>query len=142
MTGGYTYYDGADRYSNHKPNLVCSNSTNDLFTTNTATIGNKVLIYPIGLITVDELMLGGLADEYMNRSSYTFSSYTYWTMTPRHFGVSGNKADEFHVSSLGYTSSTGVTNGNGVRGVINLKSNVEISGGIGTANNPFVVKVE
>ena len=57
MTGGYTYYDGADRYSNHKPNLVCSNSTNDLFTTNTATIGNKVLIYPIGLITVDELSL-------------------------------------------------------------------------------------
>ena len=85
-------------------------------------------------------MLGGLSDGYMNRLSYTYSSYSYWTMSPRGFSVTNAAALEFGALSVGYASYNWVTGSYGVRAVINLKSDVQISGGIGTANDPFVVQ--
>ena len=141
VTGNHTYYAGHQRYyETHSPILTCPNPTNDLFTTSTSEKGNKELTYPIGLITVDEIMLGGLADGYMNKLSYTYSSSTYWTVSPSVFYVSNVAAYEFYVDSLGYASYSYVTLGLGIRGVINLKGDIEISGGIGTSNDPFVVK--
>ena len=140
-TDKHTYYAGYTRYyETHSPILTCPNPTNDLFTTSTSERGNKALTYPIGLITVDELMLGGLSNGYLNRLSYTYSSSTYWTMSPSIFFVSSVAADEFFASSVGYASNTYVTSSIGVRAVINLASDVQISGGIGTANDPFVVQ--
>ena len=139
-TGNHTYYAGYDRYTGHSPILTCPNATNDLFTTNTSDTGNKALTYPIGLITVDELMLGGLSDGYMNRLSYTYSSYSYWTMSPRSFIVTTATAYGFFAYSVGYASDDWVTHSLGVRAVINLKSDVQISGGIGTANDPYQVQ--
>ena len=140
-TGNHTYYAGYTRYyETHSPILTCPNKSNDLFTTNTSETGNKALTYPIGLITVDELMLGGLSDGYLNRLSYTYSSSNYWTMSPSYFIVTTSAANGFHANSVGCANNGWVTNGYGVRAVINLKSDVQISGGIGTANDPFVVK--
>jgi len=141
QTDKITYYGGYERYFKTKsPKLECSNS-NDLFTTSSSTSGNKALTYPIGLITVDELMLSGLADGYLNQLSYTHSSYNYWTMSPSIFGIVSTSATEFIAHSDGYAyNSNHVTTSSGVRGVINLKSNVEISGGIGTANDPYIIK--
>ena len=140
-TGNHTYYAGYDRYTGHSPILTCPNAINDLFTTNTSDTGNKALTYPIGLITVDELMLGGLSDGYMNRLSYTYSSYSYWTMSPSIFYVTNTTANEFYANSVGFAYNSWVTISYGVRAVINLKSDVQISGGIGTANDPFVVQI-
>ena len=140
-----TYYAGYTRYyETHSPILTCPNANNDLFTTNTSGIGNKALVYSIGLITVDELMLSGLADGYMNRQSYTHSN-SYWTMTPRNIVIGGSglarkHAYGFYANSTGFVGNIGVGTNFGVRGVINLKGDVEISSGIGTANDPFVVK--
>ena len=69
-TTATTYFRGYRRYVNHNPTLKCPQQ-NDLFTVTNAD-GNQALTYPIGLITVDELMLGGLADGYLNRLSYTY----------------------------------------------------------------------
>ncbi len=141
LTDKNTFYSGYQRYyDKHSPTLTCSNKENDLFTTSTANIGNKALTYPIGLITVDELMLGGLVDGYLNRLSYTYSSYSYRTMTPSRFSISDGSAYEFVANSSGYASYDRVTTNYGVRAIINLKSDVEISGGIGTANDPFVIQ--
>ena len=140
IDGTSTYYSGYQRYINHTPSLFCSNQTNDLFTTSTSDIGNKALTYPIGLITVDELMLGGLTDGYLNLLSYTYSSFNYWTMSPVGFNVTDSSAYMAGAVSLGYAYGSWVTGSGGVRGVINLRGDVEISGGIGTANDPFVVK--
>jgi len=141
-SGKHSYYGGYERYYKTKiPTLVCPNASNDLFTTNSSSKGNKILTYPIGLITVDELMLGGIADGYLNRLSYTYSSYTYWTMSPSQFSVINMIAYELSAHSDGYLNQwNNVTSGYGVRGVINLKSDVEISGGIGTSNDPFIIK--
>jgi len=135
-----TYYAGNERYSKTKaPKLECINS-NDLFTTSSNAIGNKALTYPIGLITVDELMLSGFADGYLNRLAYTYSSSNYWTMSPSISHVDAT-AHELRLSLEGFVNQWNwVSDRYGVRGVINLKSNVEISGGIGTSNDPYIIK--
>ena len=138
-TTANTFFGGYGRYINHTPSLVCPQE-NDLFTGENAD-GNQVLTYPIGLITVDELMLGGLSNGYLNRLSYAYSSSHYWTMSPRSFNGSYTGAFEFYANSTGSASNSWVTNASGVRPVINLASTVEIESGIGTQNDPYVVKV-
>ncbi len=134
-----TNFNGHKRYLNHTPSLICPQQ-NDLFTVENPD-GNQDLTYPIGLITVDELMLGGLSDGYLNRLSYTYSSSTYWSMTPSQFSATNMTALEYTVSELGYAYNySWVPWTYGVRPVINLASTVEISEGIGTQNDPFVIK--
>ena len=140
-TGNNTYYSGYQRfYDLQEPSLICSNESNDLFTTSSSSKGNKELKYPIGLITIDELMLSGYATNSLNKSAYTYSSYTYWTMSPRTFN-NGNLASSIFILSSDDVSFNGWGNNNlGVRGVINLKGDAQISGGIGTSNDPYIIK--
>ena len=140
QTDKMTYYAAYDRYyTNYSPSLVCPNAKNDLFTVS-ETDGNQALTYPIGLITIDELMLAGARNGYVNKLYYPFSGYTYWTMSPYYFNSDLTAAYEFYLGSDGIAGSSWVTTPSGVRPVINLNSNVEITGGIGTQNEPFVVK--
>ena len=142
-TGTNTTYNAYKRYYQTKvPTLKCA-QTNDLFTLSTSEKGNKALTYPVGLITVDELMLSGFADGYINKSAYTYNTYSYWTLSPSYFTVLAQAAYGFLLSSAGYAhSGYHVTNGLGVRAVINLSADTQISGGIGTANSPFEVKID
>ena len=133
-----TYFKGHERYVNHTPSLVCSQQ-NDLFTVENEK-GNQALTNPIGLITGDELMLGGLSDGYLNRLSYTYSSSHYWTMTPSYYEAAYSVARGIGVHTEGYAYFFWISSPYGIRPVINLASNVEISGGIGTKNAPFVIK--
>ena len=139
-TGSNTNYGTWRRYYQTKqPTLKCA-QTNDLFTLSTNTKGNKALTYPIGLITVDELMLSGYADGYINKSTYTYSTLTYWTLSPSYFNVTDTSAREFDLYSVGYPNGSNyVTYGFGVRAVINLSSDAQISGGIGTSNSPYEI---
>ena len=140
-TGSNTNYGPYRRYYQTKqPTLKCA-QTNDLFTVSTSTKGNKALTYPIGLITVDELMLSGYADGYINKSAYTYSTSYYWTLSPSAFFASNMSAYEFILNGGGYPYLNWVTYGLGVRAVINLSSDAKISGGIGTADDPFLINV-
>ncbi len=139
-TGSYTYYGPHLRYYQTKqPTLKCA-QTNDLFTLSINTKGNKALIYPIGLITVDELMLSGYADGYINKSAYTYSACTYWTMSPSSFNFTATAATVFILNSDGRPfGSDNVTYDLGVRPVINIKGDAKISGGIGTSSSPYEI---
>ena len=139
-TGSNTNYGPYSRYYQTKqPTLKCA-QTNDLFTLSTNTKGNKALTYPIGLITVDELMLSGYADGYINKSAYTYSTLTYWTLSPSYFNVTDTSARELDLYSVGYPNGYNyVTYGFGVRAVINLSSDAQISGGIGTSSSPYEI---
>ena len=137
-TSGYTtYYAGNAKQS---PILICPNESNDLFTTTSSDKGNKALDYPIGLITVDELMLSGYANTYLNKLAYTYSSSNYWTMSPSTFNISYKAVYAFFAHSSGLFASAQIDGRFGVRGVINLKGDTQISGGIGTANDPYIIK--
>ena len=56
--------------------------------------------------------------------------------------VTSTATYDFSLSSTGYGGYFWVTYGGGVRAVINLSSEAQISGGIGTANSPYEIKVD
>ncbi len=136
-----TYYATYDRYYTTKtPTYKCANAENDLFTTSAASVGNNSATYPVGLITVDELMYAGITNGYMNRLTYVYQNTYYWTMSPYFFNAANASASEFHLYPAGCAGGTWVTSSVGLRPVINLKSDVTISGGVGTSENPYIVE--
>ena len=122
------------------PTLKCPKE-NDLFTMPTNAQGNKALTYPIGLITVDELMMSGYADGYINKSTYTNSTSTYLTMTPNYYDYFSSAACIFSVINGYVSTSLNTTVNIGLRPVINIRGDSKISGGIGTASDPFLINV-
>lgn len=121
-------------------NYYCQNAGRDLFTTSDAVIGNKALTYPIGLITADEITFAG-ANRGNNKNFYLYD-YTYRTMTPSLYGSISQTSDVLTFLFAGNIYSYGVDTNVFVKTVISLKSDVEISGGIGTVNEPFIIKTE
>ena len=81
----------------------------------------------IGLLRLGELMAGQF-DKYGNTT-------TYWTLTL--YSASGVR----NVSSDGYDDSLSPTTLHGSRPSMNLKSNVIITGGKGTKEEPFTIKL-
>ena len=123
--------------SNKQPTFECSNSS-DLFTTSGSEDGNEALTYPIGLITADEVAFAGGVYRTTNNSYYLYADSYYWTMSPFRFSSSGYTRI-FFVDSDGSFNNRYVDYPHGVRPVINLCADVTISGGNGTASNPYVV---
>ena len=127
-----TYYGPAYRFENDyaatsQPQFLCP-QTNDLFTTNTSNKGNKALDYPIGLITADEVVYAGYDGN--GGSSYLSIGGTFWTMSPKNTReMKTNSRSDYSVDSTLL-----------VRPVINLRSDIEITGGNGTTTTPYVIK--
>ena len=78
--------------------------------------------------------------DYLNKMSYTYASQGYWTMSPLIFNASSSFTRTFLASDSGIIGYSYVNSNSGVRPVINLKANTEITAGIGTKNDPFIVK--
>lgn len=134
-----TIYMANLRVSGKAPSFLCSNQENDLFTTNQASIGNQALTYPVGLPTIDEILSAGMVSGAINRISYIRSNNQYWTMSPIIFQMDFCRM--FTEGVNGYPVYSDVLNSTTmIRPVINLASDVEISGGIGSSSDPFVVK--
>ena len=135
-----TYYASYKRYKDNNPTLICPDN-NDLYTLASATFGNKSLKYPIGLITYDEVSFAGNNYSNLNKLSWIYSNDTFYTMTPSYFYKSDNTARVWQLRVVGNLYHwTGVDVSQGIRPVINLKANVEITDGIGTINDPYIIK--
>ena len=129
-----TYYAAETRRNNEQPTLKCAND-NDKFTKST-TIWNGKLTKMIGLITSDEVMYAGGTVSSSNNEYYLYSGKYYWTMTPYSYAFGLTFVGFVYID--GGLSDNNVTNPNAVRPVVSLKSDA-ISGGSGTAANPFFV---
>ena len=114
------------------PTLVCKNK-NDKFTVSTG-IGNGDLTYPVGLITVDEMVYAG-ASRGSNDTFYLSDESNYWSLSPSYF--TDGSAFEFFIGSGGTLSGNAV----GGRPVVSLKPGIPISGGDGTADSPYVIGI-
>ena len=141
LTGRDTNYASVDRYrETYSPILTCPNINNDLFTTSVSEMGNNALTYPIGLITVDEILFAGESSG--NTSYYLHTGKDYWTISPYYFATGtgfNQRAIIFTVWSHGSIIETGgVSSSAGVRPVINLRADVSLTGS-GTTSDPFVV---
>ncbi len=151
LSGSTAVYFGA--YSrlnkNKQPTYICGtrgNENNDYYTYKNSEgleskmeeliLGNRKLTYPIGLITLDEVYYaGGYSSD--NRFYYLYTNEYYWTMSP--CGLNSSAARMFRVNGPGSLGGRDLTNPNGLRPVINLKSSVKLSGS-GLYTDPYVVK--
>ena len=139
-------YGAAHRASywsnNPNPSLVCQNQ-NDKFTVDSKN-GNGKLTYPVGLITLDEVVLAGFNTKYSNTgdyddvTNYLYTNSIYWTFSPVMLDARGY-ACVGYVYSAGYVHYDYVGGARGVRPVVSLISGTLVTGS-GTTTNPYVVK--
>ena len=145
-----TLYGAAHRASfssnNPNPSLVCLNQ-NDKFTVESKN-GNGKLTNPVGLITLDEVVLAGFntyysnTNDYKDTTNYLYTNSNYWTLSPVLMRVSMM----FTSSAVGRMDDGYVTDFNasgnlGVRPVVSLISDTLVnSDGDGTSTNPYVVQ--
>ena len=134
-----SYFGAYVRYVKNFAQFTCPELSRDLYTTTDSSIGNKALTYPVGLITYDELVFAGMDNRHINKLSWAYSTQRYWTMSPSNFDAAWGIAYERTLGSSGVLDGWYVDGGLGIRPVINLKSDVKISGGIGTTNDPFII---
>ena len=139
-TTQYSYFGAYQRFQKKSPQFTCPNKERDLYTTTDSSIGNKVLTYPVGLVTYDELVFSGMDYDHVNKLAWSYSTQYYWTMSPSGFAEANDIAFEWYQSSAGnLTNGWYVAGLYGARPVINLKSDTLITSGIGPSSDPFVV---
>ena len=133
--------------------LICPTDNDDgklsKFTVDDIINGNGDLDYKIGLLTADEMILAGLPEigiytdgswESANITSYLVDNAKeyYWSMTP--YAYMFSEAYLFIIRDIGIVNGVASAGSvNALRPAIALKSDTTISGGDGTAANPFVV---
>ena len=128
----YRWYNFADSSNNNKMMLTCPQQ-NDAFTANDTSKGNGALTYGIGLITTDEVVLGG-GWKSSNSNYYLYTGQNYWTSSPNDF--SGYASGRRVISDGGVSNIIIHNTSSGARPVISLSSEV-LEQGDGTASNPF-----
>ena len=149
---------------NQKPQLTCPNISRDGFTTKNASIGNKALTYPIGLITADEANLANVRNYYCSGdynqtcgSSYLSNSIgATFTMSPfsytttwygsseiNMFGILTGGSDETDLDWMwGDTGADNPEKSNirtSIRPSINLKNTIQTTDGSGTKEDPYII---
>ena len=158
-----TLYGAAHRASywsiNLNPTLMCQNG-NDKFTVDSKN-GNGKLTYPVGLVTLDEVILAGFntyfsnTSDYEDTTNYLYTSRQYWTLSPVKWTASGyGYADVGVVDSIGHVLGDDLEDvyyvgrvgenfagypTTGVRPVVSLISGTLVTGK-GTTTNPYVVE--
>ena len=134
--GNYLYFGGRQRLvSNRQPSLICLND-NDKFTVSNSN-GNGALTYPVGLITVDEITYAGGVYGTNNTSYYLHNGVVNWTMSS--YVYYSTYAGEFYLGSSGNFNYGTVADSRVIRPLISLKKGTVLSGGAGTATDPFIV---
>ena len=124
---GTTATDYAASYrliTNKVPTFKCTD-TGDRFATS------------VGLITADEVVYAGGAHNTRNTGYYLYTGQYYWAMSPC-IASSDGSANVFYVYLSGELSSNWTFGNAGTRPVINLKSDVALTG-TGTSSDPYVV---
>ena len=135
-----TYYGAYIRLvnSSKNPTFECQNDS-DLYTVASSSDGNRALIYPIGLISADEIVYAGGSWESSNKKYFLYNNQTYWTMSPYQFDGSDNHSYVFRMYTDGSLDYWRIYIEMGVRPVINLKADVILSGS-GTTSDPYQVE--
>ncbi len=159
-----TFYGYIRLAKTTQPTLKCStiytngdnimNKNKDYFTyigakgmkqngTDTIITGTQSLTYPVGLVTADEINFAGGVWNKGNTGYWLYTKQYYWTMSPSDFSVHSD-AHVFLVNSDGDLEGYTVSYANGLRPVINLKSDTKFKFDHadkpkGTSDNPYIV---
>lgn len=125
-------FEARQRLADNKPSLSCTRKI-DSFTVSDDN-GNGNLNYPVGLLTVDEIMLAGNSDT-GNSTFYLYTGKDWWLSSPS--SVAWGLAYQYLGESL---SAHMLEDENGVRPSISLRHDVVVESGKGTVDNPYVIK--
>ena len=137
-SGSMLKYSGYKRSSvNYNPSTRCLRPQ-DAFTKENSN-GNGLLGYPVGLITIDEMIMAGGKIGRANEYYYLNTETNYWTMSPYVF-VRYGSASMNSMYSERSLSAFNVFVTMGIRPVISLKLGTSIIDGDGTAGNPYIIK--
>ena len=130
------------RLSSAKPSLLCDDDgTNVLY-------GGYYKL-KVGLMTVDEAIYAGLSEEVASdKTNYLYYKnsdyYSWYTMSPSNFNVYNSFM--YVIDGMRFNVDMHIINNSSVtsfefstRPVINLNSNVDITGGDGTSSNPYTI---
>ena len=128
---GY-YFMNEYTVNNNKLSYYCNNINDRLTVSND--FGSKVLTYPVGLITLDELYFSGLLN---NGDNFLKIEDDYWTMSPAYFN--GSNAYNYVAKGSG-VSTNNVSDEYGIRPVITVKSNTKYTSGDGGLETPYVIE--
>ena len=139
------YYFGSRVRTNttsDKPTLGCPRNNADLYTTSSATNGNKQLGKPAALITADEAAFAG-SGSYSSTTPYHANSYLrsgsgFWLLSP-FYRYSDGTPYGFYLTSSGYLINGTLLSSYGVRPAISLKPGSEAVSGSGTAADPWIM---
>ena len=137
------YYDSRVRLSGKEikePTFKCNGTNMDKFADNTD-------MY-VGTLTADEIVYAG--DKIFNLYSYSYNYLSmgsagnatpnWWTLSPNFLSSGSDVMSVFIVNNSGVLSSYYANDNNiAFRPAINLKSDIQISSGNGTSNNPYVI---
>lgn len=134
-TGG-SYFGTNRSWKTRKPSIECSNESRDGFTVSTSSGGNGKLTYPVGLLTVDEVMLAGGINA-NNSNYYLYTGKYYWLLSPSSFGV--GSAVGFSIGSSGIYDEY-VYNSKGARPSVSLVPGTKTTEGNGTVDDPYIVE--
>ena len=109
----------------------------DRFTTDSLN-GNGNLTYRVGLLTVDEMVLGGSSWDGSTWDTYLKSGSWYWSGAPCTFD--DDYAFEFLLNSSGDLNDDDVDYSGGVRPSVSLGSGISLVSGSGTVSDPYVIQ--
>ena len=137
-TDSYTFHGAYNRnVDRRKPSLKCAQA-NDKFKVSNA---SAKLDYPVALITADELAMAGGVYNTSNTNYYLYNGQYQWTLSPTRFNSNDSDANVWRVEPSGSLRPwNDVANSFGVRPVINLKADILITKGDGSALSPFVIE--
>ena len=136
MTVTTTYGAYGRLVEKQSPNLKCIQDTDKFNVLNI----NAKLDYPIALITADEVAMAGGVFNLANSNYYLYNGQNFWTLSPATFEASCSYGLVWFVlPNGGVTRWNNVANVFATRPVINLKADVQIIKGDGTALNPYYV---
>ena len=125
-------YGAASRLKSIQPNLQCPNPKDK-----SGNLNNYGGIYKtkIGLLTIDEISMGGIAiSGFTTSENYLYFDDHWWSMSP-----SASDEDVYYQNEgMVDSSSNGVKYDDRVYPVININANLNALGN-GTSSNPFVV---
>ena len=136
-----TYYGAYQRNVNKKePSYKCPRKIDQFTVSSTTTLGNGELTYPVGLLTADEVAYAGGKQGSDNKEYYLYTGDYYWLGSPSNFLSWDAGASSYYVIPSGMLNLWGwPTSLIGVRPIINLKTNTQITEGNGTVANPYII---
>lgn len=125
------------------PTFKCM-QINDQFTLSeslggAAHYGNNDLSYPVGFLTLDEIVYAGGGYNLTN-TSYYLQKYTGWTMTPMRFAAGNAHMFTLGASGKVETKAINTTTSDNIVPVIAISSDILVINGSGTSTDPYILE--